>query len=41
MLYGEAVRGTYEEAAIAAVLIVAIGILPVILLARTGRVARP
>ena len=37
LLYGEAVRGTYEDAAIAALLIVAIGILPVILLARTGR----
>ncbi len=40
LLYGEAVRGTYEDAAIAALLIVAIGILPVILLARTGRLAR-
>lgn len=40
LLYGEAVRGTYEEAAIAAVLIVAIGILPVILLAGAGRPAR-
>jgi iron(III) transport system permease protein len=38
LLYGEAIRGTYEEAAVAAVIIVAIGILPVILLARTGRV---
>lgn len=37
MLYGEAARGTYEEAALAALIIVAIGILPVILLARTGR----
>jgi iron(III) transport system permease protein len=37
MLYGEAVRGTYENAAIAALMIVAIGILPVILLARQGR----
>ncbi|MFC5992029.1 ABC transporter permease [Limoniibacter endophyticus] len=36
-LYGEAARGTYEEAAIAALAIVAVGILPVILLARTGR----
>jgi iron(III) transport system permease protein len=40
LLYGEAVRGTYEDAAIAALLIVAIGILPVILLARTGRLSR-
>lgn len=40
LLYGEAARGTYEDAAIAALLIVAIGILPVILLARTGRLSR-
>jgi len=38
-LYGEAARGTYEEASIAALAIVAIGILPVILLSRMGRVA--
>lgn len=37
-LYGEAVRGTYEEASIAALLIVTIGILPVIILSRVGRV---
>lgn len=37
LLYGEAARGTYEDAALAALIIVAIGILPVILLARTGR----
>ncbi|WP_373297295.1 ABC transporter permease [Devosia pacifica] len=37
MLYGEAVRGTYENAAVAALIIVAIGMLPVVLLARTGR----
>lgn len=36
-LYGEAARGTYEEAAIAALAIVAISILPVILLSRIGR----
>ncbi len=36
-LYGEAARGTYEEAAIAALAIVITGILPVILLARVGR----
>lgn len=36
-LYGEAARGTYEEASIAALAIVAVGILPVILLARIGR----
>ena len=36
-LYGEAVRGTYEDAAIAALLIVVAGLVPVILLARVGR----
>ena len=36
-LYGEAVRGTYEEAAIAALVIVAIGLLPVVVLARVSR----
>jgi iron(III) transport system permease protein len=36
-LYGEAARGTYEDAAVAALIIVAIGILPVTLLARVGR----
>jgi len=36
-LYGEAARGTYEDAAIAALIIVLIGILPVILLSRVGR----
>jgi iron(III) transport system permease protein len=35
-LYGEAARGTYEEASIAALAIVAISILPVILLSRVG-----
>ncbi|SFV32330.1 iron(III) transport system permease protein [Devosia crocina] len=40
LLYGEAARGTYEDAAIAALMIVAIGILPVILLARSGSAAR-
>lgn len=35
-LYGEAARGTYEDAAIAALLIVAVGLLPVIVLARVG-----
>jgi len=34
-LYAEAARGTYEEGAIAALGIVAVGLLPVILLART------
>lgn len=33
-LYGEAVRGTYEDAAIAALLVVATGLVPVVLLAR-------
>ncbi|WP_134682329.1 ABC transporter permease [Paracoccus ravus] len=36
-LYGEAARGTYEDAAIAALLIIAIGILPVALLSRNIR----
>lgn len=36
-LYGEAARGTYEEASIAALAIVAIGLLPVIVLSRVGR----
>lgn len=40
LLYGEAARGTYEDAALAALIIVAIGILPVILLARTSRGVR-
>ncbi|MFC4728149.1 ABC transporter permease [Coralloluteibacterium thermophilus] len=35
-LYAEAARGTYEEGAVAALLIVAVGLLPVILLARVG-----
>jgi ABC-type Fe3+ transport system, permease component len=39
LLYGEAARGTYEDAALAALIIVAIGILPVILLARTSRLS--
>jgi len=34
-LYGEAARGTYEEGAIAALLIVMVSVLPVILLTRT------
>ncbi|SMQ70043.1 iron(III) transport system permease protein [Devosia lucknowensis] len=40
LLYGEAARGTYEDAALAALIIVAIGILPVILLARTSKLSR-
>lgn len=36
-LYGEAVRGTYEDGAIAALLIVAVGLVPVMLLTRTAR----
>ena len=36
-LYGEAVRGTYEDGAIAALLIVVAGLVPVLLLARVGR----
>jgi iron(III) transport system permease protein len=36
-LYGEAARGTYEDGAIAAVLIVLFGLIPVIVLARLSR----
>ncbi len=36
-LYGEAARGTYEEASVAALAILLIGMLPVILLSRIGR----
>jgi iron(III) transport system permease protein len=36
-LYGEAARGTYEDGAIAALLIVGAGLMPVLLLARLGR----
>lgn len=39
-LYGEAARGTYEDAAVAALIIVVIGVLPVIVLARLGRQGR-
>jgi iron(III) transport system permease protein len=35
-LYGEAARGTYEDAALAALLIVGAGLVPVIVLARVG-----
>ncbi len=37
-LYGEAARGTYEEASLAALAIVLIGVLPVMFLARVGRI---
>jgi iron(III) transport system permease protein len=36
-LYGEAARGTYEDGAIAALIIVLAGLIPVVLLARVGR----
>jgi iron(III) transport system permease protein len=36
-LYGEAARGTYEEASISALMIVLVALLPVIWLARVGR----
>jgi len=39
-LYGEAVRGTYEDGALAALTIVAIGVVPVIVLARVGHSIR-
>jgi iron(III) transport system permease protein len=35
LLYADASRGNYEESAIAALLIVAVGIIPVLLLTRT------
>ncbi|KGJ04654.1 iron ABC transporter permease [Paracoccus halophilus] len=38
-LYAEAARGTYEDAALAALAIVLVGLLPVMLLARVGRAA--
>jgi iron(III) transport system permease protein len=37
MLYGEAARGTYEDGAIAALVIVLAGVIPVIILARASR----
>lgn len=40
-LYGEAIRGTYEDAAFAALLIVVVGLAPVWMLARLGRARRP
>ena len=40
-LYGEAVRGTYEDAAIAALLIVLVGLVPVVVLARVSRTGAP
>ena len=39
-LYGDAIRGTYEDGAIAALLIVVAGILPVIVLTRVGTRAK-
>mgnify|MGYP001765303972 CR=1 FL=1 len=38
-LYGEAARGTYENGALAALLIVAFGLLPIVVLTRLGRPA--
>jgi iron(III) transport system permease protein len=40
-LYGEAARGTYEDAAIAALLIVIVGLVPVLLLMRAGAAGLP
>lgn len=40
-LYGEAVRGTYEDAALAALLIVLAGLIPVLLLARVSLAEAP
>lgn len=39
-IYGEAARGTYEDGAVAALLMVALGLLPVLLLARAGPAGR-
>ncbi|MGU3538489.1 ABC transporter permease [Methylobacterium sp. A54F] len=39
-LYGEAARGTYEDGAVAALLIVAVGLIPVAVLLRLGAVSR-
>jgi len=40
-LYGEAIRGTYEDGALAALLIVLVGLVPVVLLSRvSGRLGR-
>jgi iron(III) transport system permease protein len=35
-LYADAARGAYEDGAVAALLIVLVGLLPVVLLARSG-----
>jgi iron(III) transport system permease protein len=35
-LYGEAARGTYEDGTVAALLIVAVGLVPVVILLRLG-----
>ncbi|MEW6255696.1 MAG: iron ABC transporter permease [Pseudomonadota bacterium] len=40
-VYGEAARGTYEDGALAALLIVLVGLVPVLLLARLSRFALP
>ncbi len=40
-LYGEAIRGTYEDGAVAALAIVLVGLLPVMLLARLSSPALP
>ncbi|WP_429005033.1 ABC transporter permease [Roseixanthobacter psychrophilus] len=40
-IYAEAARSTYEDGALAALLIVLVGLLPVILLARVSRAATP
>lgn len=39
-LYAEASRGTYEDGAVAALLIVLVGLIPVILLAKLGKTTR-
>ncbi|MCJ2036956.1 ABC transporter permease [Methylobacterium sp. J-068] len=40
-LYGEAARGTYEDGSVAALLIVAVGLVPVVILLRLGTLQEP
>ncbi len=40
IVYSEASRGTYEDGAVAALLIVLVGLIPVILLAKLGKTPR-
>jgi iron(III) transport system permease protein len=40
-LYGEASRGDYEDGAVAALSMVALGLLPIMLLSRSGKARIP